>query len=126
MPNATIQHARDGNSIRAKQRDHLQRDDGVESDGGPNVDERQQHGEQTRNRNRISWDFLGGVHAAEPLAKGEAVVAGEGEGLARRRRVEGDVCRDDEDQDEDGERVDAGRADGVFEHVDEGVAGRVG
>lgn len=63
---------------------------------------------------------------SDPLREGEAVVAGESESLARGGGVEGDVGRDDDDEDHAGEAVDAGRVDGGAEDVDEGEAGGVG
>ena len=65
------------------------------------------------------------MDVADPLGEGEAVVARKGEGLARGGGVEGDVARDDEDEDHDGQRVDAAGGDGVLEDVNEGEAGRI-
>ena len=65
------------------------------------------------------------MHAADPLREGQAVVARERERLPAGGRVEGDVGRDGEQQDDHGQDVDAPNRHGIAEDVQEGEAGRV-
>ena len=65
------------------------------------------------------------MHGADPSVEGQTFVAREREGLPRRRGVEADVRGDHEDQDQDGECVDAARRHGLAEDPDEGVVGWV-
>jgi len=125
LEEAAVEDAADGDGVGGHERGDLQGDDGVEGDGGADVDEGEQTGEEAGEGDGVGGDVQPRVDAADPAGEREALVAREGEGLARRGRVEGDVAGDDEDEDHDGQRVDAAGRDGLLEDVDEGEAGRV-
>ena len=122
---AAVEHARDGDGVGEHEGDNLQADDGVEGHVGADVDAGQQGADEAREQHGVGGDLTGGVHGGDPGGEGQAVVAREGEGLARGRRVEGHVAGHDEDQHHDRKRVDAARRDGLLEHVDEREAARV-
>lgn len=123
---AAVEDAADGREIREHQGDDLKGDDGVEGDGGAKVDEGEESGDQAGEGDGVGGDLLHRVHVGDPLGEREAFVAGKGEGLTGGRGVERDVTRDDEDQEEDCEGVDAARGHRVTEDVEEGIGGGIG
>ena len=62
------------------------------------------------------------MHGRDPGVAGQALVAGEGPGLAGRGEVEGGDAHEEERHDEEAEAEDAGGGDGVAEDPQEGVA----
>ena len=62
------------------------------------------------------------MHGRDPGVAGQALVAGEGPGLAAGGEVEGGHAHEEEGHDEEAEAEDAGGGDAVREDPQEGVA----
>jgi len=62
---------------------------------------------------------------AYPFAEGQPFVSRESKRLASRRRIEGNICGDNEDEDDNSQSIDPRRVDGAFKDVDEWVPGRI-
>lgn len=119
---AAVEDAADGRHVGDHEGDEVERDDGVEGGVGADVDEGEQDGEHAGHGDRVDGDLELGVHGGDPVAVGEAVVAGKGPRLARRRQVVGEGAGVDEDDDNGREHVEGGRAEGLREDVHVGVA----
>lgn len=116
-------HAPDRNHVGAHESGGGEGEHGVEGDGGADVDEGDGHGEDAGEDDAVDGDVPFGVHLSEPAAKGEAIVAGKGEGLARGGGEGGDGDHDDQEENDGREGGGASdRAKGVLEDVDEGEA----
>ena len=102
LENAAVEDTADRHGVGGHERGDLEGDDGVEGHGGADVDEGEEAGEDAGERDGVCGDVHGRVHPADPLGKGQPVVTGKGKGLARGGGVEGDVRRNDQDQDHDG------------------------
>lgn len=125
MSDASIQNARNGNRVRGHQSDHLDRDDGVEGRGGPNVDERKEHGDDAGQDNGVLWDLALGIDVPDPSRKGKALVSRESKGLTSGGGIERNVRRNDKNEDNDCERIDSGGRNGRFEDVKKRELGRI-
>jgi len=102
LEKAAVEDTADRDGVGGHERGDLEGDDGVEGDRGADVDEREEAGEGAGKRDGVCGDVHGRVHLADPPGKGQTVVTGKGEGLAGGGGVEGDVRRNDQDQDHDG------------------------
>ena len=125
LEDPAVEDAADGDGVGRHERGDLEGDDGVEGDGGADVDEREQIRDDAGERDGVGGDVESRVHVADTAREGQALVAGKGEGLERGGGVEGDVARNHQNEDHDGEGVDAAGGDGLLEDVDEGEAGGV-
>ena len=121
-----VENAADGHDVREHQRHELEGDDSIERNGGADVDEREERGDDARESDGIDGDRLRGMDSRDPVREREAIVTGKGEGLPGGRDVKGDVACDDDDEDEDGKAIDAAGGHDGLEDVDEGEGGGLG
>lgn len=121
----TVQYAAHGDAVSEHEGDNLERDDSVKCHVGPNIDEREQGADQTREQHRVGRDLPGWVHGRDPARKGQAVIARKGKRLTRGRRVERHVAGHHEHEHHDGECVDPARRHGLVEDVNKREAGLV-
>ncbi|KAK3059894.1 hypothetical protein LTR53_020268, partial [Teratosphaeriaceae sp. CCFEE 6253] len=91
----------DGEGVALQQRDSGQGRHGVEGDRAADVDERQQDGEDARQRRGILRDMPARVDIAQPAGEGNALVAGKGEEVAGDGGQVDDVGRDVQHDDDD-------------------------
>ena len=80
---AAVEDAADGDGVGEHDGDGLQRGDGVKGGFGPEVDQRHQAHDDTRQHDGVGGDLALGVDLADPVGEGETPVAGEGPGLTR-------------------------------------------
>lgn len=72
-----------GHGVAHQQRDGAERGDGVERHGAADVDEAEKAADHAGELAGVDGDVLARVHGAEPGGVGHAVIAGEGEEVAR-------------------------------------------
>lgn len=84
---AAVENAADGHGVGQHESADLEGDDGVESGGGAEVDEGEEHGDDAAEDNGVGWDVSLRVHVADPVGEGKAVVTSKGKGLTSGRGI---------------------------------------
>lgn len=67
---AAVEDAADGRHVRDHQRNDVERDDGVESGVGTDVDEREKYGEGACDQDCVGGDFEFGIDFGDPVGPG--------------------------------------------------------